>query len=293
MHFFYNLFLNTIYLFQTLFSSLPTFLKSTPGKICSVILITYIATVINAIVFKKVTKKESIYNNYAKAVIRFIIIVLGIVSLLNCFETTKQFTSVVLFSSSLLIAVLGFAAQEVLGIVLNGLFISLFKPFEIGDRVNLLSNNITGYIEDISVRHTVLRTFSNSRILIPNNVMNKEIIENSHFRESKSGGFLDVTITYESDIRLAISIIQECVENHPLFIDTRTNEDILNKVEKVPVFIRDLAQNGVMLRTNVWTSNINTNFKACSDIRLQIKESFDTHNIRFAYPHVHLIQDKI
>ena len=91
--------------------------------------------------------------------------------------------------------------------------ISVFRPFEVGDRINFVNMSIVGYIEDISLRHTTIRTFTNSRLIVPNSVMNREVLENSHIIDPVAGGFLDITIAYTADIDKAMDIIVECVES--------------------------------------------------------------------------------
>jgi len=160
------------------------------------------------------------------------------------------------------------------------MFISLFKPFEVGDRVHLINAKITGTIEDITLRHTIVRTFMNSRIIIPNTVINKELIENSSYTEQKASAFVDVMVTYDSDIDLAREIMARIICAHPDFADPRTPEQ--HNEPKVPVFVRNLAFNGVELRASMWTNHVNNNFAACSDVRRVILAEFEKADIRVA-----------
>lgn len=204
-------------------------------------------------------------------------------------DPLSSFTSTIVKSSSLLVVVAGFAAQEALGNIINGLFISVFKPFEIGDKIKLTSANLSGYIEDITIRHTVIRTFSNSRVIIPNSVMNKEIIENSHFKDLVSGNPLDIIVSYESDTDKAIQIVKDIISEHPDVRDMRTEEEKEAGKEKVEVFVRDLTNQGVQLRVTVWTEDIDTNFKVCSDLRLAIKKEFEANGITIPYDHTYIV----
>jgi small-conductance mechanosensitive channel len=173
---------------------------------------------------------------------------------------------------------IGLAAQESLGNAFNGLFISIFKPFEVGDRIHLVNANITGFIEDITLRHTVIRTFMNSRIIIPNSVINKELIENSNFCNPQASSFIDVIITYDSDVELACEIMARVLGEHPAFVDTRKDLSL----PKVPVFVRSLGLYGAELRASMWTETILNNFAACSDVRKKIIEEFENENIKIS-----------
>src|SRR5699024_2934568 len=129
------------------------------------LLIGYVLLRISKFIFKKLNKNKAIHIKFASNISSGIIIVYTLYQAGIKIDSLQTFITTVLASTSLLVVVAGFAAQEALSNVINGLFISMFKPFEIGDRIKLVSNNISGYVEDISLRHTIVRTFTNSRII--------------------------------------------------------------------------------------------------------------------------------
>ncbi|GJD75607.1 mechanosensitive ion channel family protein [Methylobacterium goesingense] len=61
---------------------------------------------------------------------------------------------------------IGFAFRDVLQNLLAGILILLTRPFIIGDQIRAGSHE--GTVEDVWVRATVLRTYDNQRVLIPN-----------------------------------------------------------------------------------------------------------------------------
>ena len=225
--------------------------------------------------------KDTIHMKFIKNVMSAFIWVIGIVLALSRFPQFSDAATALLAGSGIAALTIGFAAQESLGNAFNGLFISIFRPFEVGDRIHLTNANITGFIEDITIRHTVIRTFMNSRIIIPNSVMNQELIENSNFCNPQASAFIDVIITYESNVTKAIEILASVIGNHPEFVDTRT-EAQKETDPKVPVFIRALGLHGVELRASMWTSTISINFAACSDVRKGILQEFEKAEIRIA-----------
>lgn len=235
--------------------------------------------------FKKLTKKEYLHTKYMKYIAKLFVALVCIGLIANLFPNTKRALSLLLASSGLIVAVLGFAAQESLSNMINGLFISIFKPFEIGNRVTLVNSNITGNIEDLTLRHTVIRTVTNTRLIIPNSTMNKEIIENSHYTDTRAANLFDVWVSYESDLRLAMTIVADLIEAHPLTIDVRT--DFSNPM--VNVLVRELGENGICLRATVWTANVDDNFKACSDLRILVKEQFAKNQISIPYRHLQIL----
>jgi small conductance mechanosensitive channel len=110
---------------------------------------------------------------------------------------------------------IGFASQAALSNIIAGVFIVIFKPFRVKDRVTV-KDTINGVIEDITLRHTVIRNFQNRRVIIPNSMISEEIIVNSDIIESKICKWIEIGISYGSDIDLAKSIMAEEAQNHPL-----------------------------------------------------------------------------
>ena len=213
--------------------------------------------------------------------------VIGIMVAMSNIPGLTKLTSTLLAGSGIVAVVVGLAAQDSFGNLLSGLFISLFRPFEIGDRVKLVNSGITGYIEDMTLRHTVIRTFiNNSRVIIPNSTINSEIIENSNFRSTAASNFVDVSISYESDLELAIQLLADAIGNHEFFLDQRTPEQIAADAPKVTVMVQSLGESSVNLRAQMWTRTVDQNFRACSDVRIHIMEAFRSNGIEIPYNRV-------
>ena len=165
----------------------------------------------------------------------------------------SSFTKTLLAGSGIAAVVLGLAAQESFGNLISGMLIAVFHPFQVGDRVHLINNDLTGFVEDITLRHTVIRTLTNSRIIIPNSEMSKEKIENADYGDSTASSFLDVSVAYESNLELAMEVMAKVIGEHPLYCDVRTAEEKEQGVPKVKVFVREFGDSGIMLRANMWT----------------------------------------
>jgi len=248
-------------------------------------LTTLLVTILSVRIFRKVWDifgKDTIHQKFTKNVLSAVIWVIGVIVTLRWFPYFTDVAVALLAGSGIIALTVGLAAQESLGNAFNGLFISLFKPFEVGDRIHLINADITGFVEDITIRHTVIRTFINSRIIIPNSVMNQELIENSNFYNQQASSFIDIIITYSSNVEKACDIMAQIIGDHLEFVDTREPEDI-NILPKVPVFVRSIGLYGVELRASMWTATVATNFAACSDVRKSILCEFEKAKIDIAH----------
>ncbi len=189
-----------------------------------------------------------------------------------------------LASSGVLVIVIGFAAQETVSNLISGFFISFFRPFSLNDLISLPDKNITGIVEDITMRHTVIRTFENNRVVIPNSIINKSIIENRDLKDHKACRFLVMSIAYHADIDKARAIMIEEATNHPLLIDTRTKKDIKDGVPLFKVILFQLSSSSIDLRITLWCKTSGDAFVTMADLRESIKKRFDAEGIEIPYP---------
>lgn len=231
---------------------------------------------------RKANDQVNLFRKFIFHIIRALIYMIGVLLCIGQIPQLSKVLSTILAGSGILALALSLSAQESLNNVISGMFITLFKPFEIGDRVTLSSSGLTGTIEDITLRHTIVKTFTNTRVVVPNATMNKEIIENSNLIDSRASSFVDVEVAYESDIEKAMRIMAEVIAGHPFYWDVRTEEE-MKTVPKVKVYVRALGERGISLRANMWTRTVSENFEACSDVRLGIKRAFDKAGIEIPY----------
>ena len=233
-------------------------------------------------------RKEQIHIKFLRSMSKVILTIMAIICISGLFTTTKALSATLLTSSSLLVAVVGFAAQQVLADVISGVMLSWSRPFNLGEKINISTLGISGIVEDMTVRHTVIRTYHNSRMIIPNSVINKAIVENSNYTSDYIGNYMEVSVSYESDLEKAIEVMKETIEGHPLVVDIRPDP---SEGAKVSVMVKALADDGIILKSTVWTRTLDDNFTACSDIRRLLKANFEREGISIPYRHIHVVTD--
>ena len=254
---------------------------NTVYAVAIIIVMTYLLLRVASIIFKRMSlKSNALHLKFTYSCVKATIIIIGLSLIGAQFPATAEISKVLLQSTSLFVAVAGFAAQSVLADVISGMMISFSKPFNIGDRVTLKTSGITGLVEDITIRHTVIKTFYNSRLVIPNSIINKEILENSDYSGDYIGNLIEIGISYESDIDKAIEIMADTIENNELTLDIREDKTV---GQAVNVQVKELGVSAVILKAVVWTKDTNDNFTACSEIRKSIKENFDAAGIEIPY----------
>lgn len=196
----------------------------------------------------------------------------------------KNIAQSMLAGAGIAAVAVGFASQAALSNIIAGVFIVVFKPFRVNDRVTI-KDTMTGIVEDITLRHTVIRNFQNRRVIIPNSIISDEIIINSDLVETKVCQWIDIGISYGSDIDLARKIMVEEVEAHPFVIDNRNEEEIQNDEPKVPVRVTSLGDSSVNLRAWAWSKDSADAFRMQCELLESIKKRFDKEGIEIPFPH--------
>lgn len=185
--------------------------------------------------------------------------------------------------AGILAIAVGFASQQALGNIVSGLFIVIYKPYRINDRITVRTD-LRGVVEDINLRHTIIRNFENQRIIIPNSVIGSEVLTNSNYIDDRICRFMEIGISYGSDIDRAKKIMSEEVQNHPDYLDVRKPKEIEDDVPPVTVRVLSLGDSSVLLRAWVWAADAPTAFIVSCDLYESIKKRFDEEGIVIPFP---------
>ncbi|MDD3247202.1 MAG: mechanosensitive ion channel family protein [Methanosarcina sp.] len=220
--------------------------------------------------------------------------------------------SVALFTGAGLAGiVIGFAAQSTLSNIIAGISLALFQPFRVGDRLNIM--NEYGKVTDLNLRHTVIITWDNRRLIIPNSVISNEAVINWTIEDPAVIWPVNVGISYDSDISLAKKIMIEEARKHPLvmplqkmeysivkpsFLKPETfangfkNLSVLRNVDpdfrdrgEVNVYVTELGDFAVNLRLLVWFKDRSDAYSSGCELREAIKRRFDSEGIEIPYPY--------
>lgn len=228
------------------------------------------------VIFRKILiKRDNILMRYVKTLLKVVLTIIVLFAFFSQFESFKNISKTLIFGSTVIAATIGFACQRSLEDIVAGFMISMCQPFDIGDRIKLVDKEITGIVKDITIRHTVVKTYNNNRLIIPNSVINKEVIENSSMFDETASNFLDITVSIYNNLDLVKTLIASCVEAHP---DVKL--DKYSKSIKEDIYTVAIDKDKVKLRLNIWTKDVGKNFKVCSDVRYNLIRLIKEQNIK-------------
>ncbi|MDY0254680.1 MAG: mechanosensitive ion channel family protein [Tenuifilaceae bacterium] len=220
---------------------------------------------------------------FLKNTVSVIIISIGVIVVFQLIPELRKLGMPLFAGAGVLTAVVGFASQQALSNIVGGVFIVMFRPFRVGDLIKIGTMH-TGTVEDITLRHTVIRDFENRRIIVPNAIMNNEVVENSHINDETVCVRFEVNIAYSADTDKALDILQRVAEEHPLTIDVRTKSEKDQGQPKVRVRVVDLTDSAVVIRAWIWTATPDDSFALRFDMFKAIKSRFRDEGIEIPFP---------
>ncbi len=223
--------------------------------------------------------------NFIKNSLGFVIYSIALVLIFMAIPKLRTLGGSLLAGAGILAAIIGFASQAAFSNIISGVFIVIFKPFQIDDVIEI-DGGLKGVVTDITFRHTVIKDFENRRIVIPNTKIADSTLINSTLDEEKIRKKINFSISYESDVDLARKIIIEEIENHPLCIDNREEESAQGEENppKVLVLMTSWESSSVNLRAYAWTPSNADAFRLECDILESVKKRFAKEGITIPYP---------
>ncbi len=228
------------------------------------------------------TERNEMAFRYMYRVISALFYVIAVFSILNRIRPMAGIGTAFLTTTSVVTVIAGLAAQATVGNLISGVVIAIYHPFHVGDFVSLPEKGIAGKVEEITFRHTVLRTPEMTRLTVPNSVMDGSVIEDRTSAGKIYRKFIKFTVGYDTDTAKMRSLISDIVTAHPAFADARTLEQKEEGVPAVSVRIDDFSETGMLVTCVIHMKSYDASFDAASDIRTAIQEAFRQNGISFA-----------
>jgi len=118
---------------------------------------------------------------------------------------------------SVISVIIGLAAQNTLGNLIAGVSLVLYRPFKIGDRLQVTAPTglETGEVESVNLGYTILKTDDNRRILVPNSLIASQMIVNLTGEDPRVLCSVPVSLHYEADVDKARSVLMALARQNP------------------------------------------------------------------------------
>ena len=177
--------------------------------------------------------------------------------------------------------ILGFASQNIVGNLVSGLFLMVERPIKIGDQVEI--SGISGYVTDIRIISTIIRTYDGLLVRIPNQQVFTTNITNIVGHPVRRFEYT-IGIRYSDDASAAIWLIKALIDKEPFAL--------LNPSPSV--FVNDLGESSVKIIIRIWAP-VNEWFGMKTRILWAIKQTLEENGIEIQFPqrvvHLHTVPE--
>jgi small-conductance mechanosensitive channel len=126
------------------------------------------------------------------------ILLIGALFALTQFTGIQRVAASLLASGALAAAIIGFAARQTLANLVAGIMLAITQPLRVGDWVTFEDHY--GQVEDVRLNYTILRTLSETRIVVPNERLAGGILRNDTLESEVVGLEVSIWITPDEDL---------------------------------------------------------------------------------------------
>jgi len=214
-------------------------------------------------------------GGFFASIVRWLILAVVLIAVLQVFGFQATSLVAVLGAASLAV---GLALQGTLSNMAAGVMLILFRPYKLGDYVDI--GGTAGTVQDLNLFITELVTPDNVQILVPNGSAWGAIITNYSAHDTRR---LDLTfsIGYGDDMDQAMDIVRRTA-----VADARVLEDPQPWVRVV-----SLGESSVDLQARLWCVGSDY-WELKFELTKQVKQAFDQTGITIPYPHRVAIQQQ-
>ena len=193
----------------------------------------------------------------------------GIIAILYQYPAIKSLGMGLFASAGVLGLVLGLAAQSTLSNMIAGIMISFSQPIRLGDAV--IMEDDFGYIEEITLIQTFIRTWDNRRIIVPNDLLSNKIIQNWSIKDPSLLSSTIIYMDYGCDVKKVRNWIREAIENSSYW----------NGEGEPTVQVIDFTEKTIKLRALAWAKDPPTAWNLRCEIRERLLEHFREEGLQF------------
>lgn len=165
---------------------------------------------------------------------------------------------------------IGFALQGALSNFAAGVMIITFRPYKIGDFVDIAG--VTGTVIEVHLFNTIVNTPDNIKVIIPNSKVHGDVIKNYNGNDTRRIDLV-IGISYGSPIAKAMEIALDVMKQ---------DERVLKDPEPM-VAVSELADSSVNLVVRPWVEPANY-WAVKFDVTRKIKEAYDANDIEIPFP---------
>jgi len=222
---------------------------------------------------RKITKNEAI-DRLISSIAFFLTIAFGVFVSLRILNLDQTVTSL-LAGLGIVGLALGFAFKDIAANFIAGIYLAVKSPINVGDIIDYQGER--GFVKEIGLRSSTLKTFQGQDVLIPNRLIMQE--KYTHFSINGERRIdLDVGISYGDDLekveKVAIKAIKQI--------------SYLQQEKPVDLYFKEFGDSAIIFSIRYWVEYKIDDYlrylRAQSQGIKNIKKAFDENDITITFP---------
>lgn len=214
-------------------------------------------------------KHNNLTNTFLANALKVVIVVVGIITFLSQFDSFKDVLKSLLTNSAILVAVVGFTLQNSIKNIIAGTLLLSADTFKVGDRIRIPKEDISGEIEELTLRHAKIKLATSERAIVPNYLLNDAVVINNNLNNEETCYPLIIPVPLSSNVQQAKEVVEHIIEAHPDILKNRDSSIILTNYQLTSIEIHAM----------IWTRSIEDSFRVLSELRLEIAEKLKKEGI--------------
>lgn len=247
--------------FQTYLNTIKNILFDYSPKIATALLLLFVGLWLTSFltkIFKKILQQRDVeitLTNFLGNVIFWTLRIILFITVISKLGVETSSFVAILGAAGLAV---GLSLQGSLSNFAGGILIILFKPFRVGDTIEVQGEQ--GIVAEILIFSTKMITSNNQVVYIPNGMLSNGKIKN-HSQLSTRRNDIEIITNYTSNVSDIKNKITTIINQHPLVL----------KEPKADVFINNFTETSIHFSVRVWTENAH-HMPVKSDILEQCKD---------------------
>ena len=252
----------------------------TPGYILTVYLVIYgafmFSRLLQALLLQEVLPRYGVAKGVQLSITRLVhyaVMVTGAIILLRVLGL--ELSKLALVGGALSVGI-GFGLQAIVNNFASGLILLFERPLKVGDMVQVGTE--LGEVKKLGLRATVVRTFDNADIVIPNSDLITGRVTNWTLGDRHLRVKIPVGVAYGTDIAKVFEILLRCAENNPM---------VLNQPRPKALFLA-FGASSLDFELRVWIGEFTDRRQVLSELNQEIESEFADAGIEIPFPQTDL-----
>ena len=219
---------------------------------------------------------------YSIRIKNLLIVIIAMLVYVSLVPGLRALFGTMLAGAGITALIIGFAAKSTMANLISGLSLAIYRPFRIGDAVTI--EDEYGTVEDITLRHTIVLTWEQKRLVIPNSKLDEMTLINYNIIDPRMMCRVELGVSYDTDIDMARRLILEEIDKCP-YIDKDAADAPMVRVISHGDF-------SIGLRAYIWVKTVNDMWSTRFWLLENIKKRFDRDGVEIPFPYRTIVYKK-